>query len=65
MAYSTILQQQAQQLQISLPSSVVERVTSNDEVVSSILAEGITFCSYHGRSLSEDKHESTVRIVVV
>ena len=27
----------------SLPSSVVERVTSNDEVVSSILAEGIVF----------------------
>ena len=38
------LQQGAQQLLNSLPSSVVERVTSNDEVVSSILAEGITFC---------------------
>ena len=31
------------QYNISLPSSVVERVTSNDEVVSSILAEGIAF----------------------
>ncbi|EUC40112.1 hypothetical protein COCMIDRAFT_109628, partial [Bipolaris oryzae ATCC 44560] len=29
----------------SLPSSVVERVTSNDEVVSSILAEGILFAT--------------------
>ena len=35
----------------SLPSSVVERVTSNDEVVSSILAEGNHHClfAYDGR----------------